>query len=580
VYVAKASGSPWWQEPSDPRADSGFDDSLLRAMEEDPRLSSGVGPARSDNVLDFIQMTGLTSGRIAQAASAAPQTAERADDPISFFEYGVRDVDGSGDPVEAPPPEMDFGAFHVAPPPADIEESQSLAELRQIIAELAEESDPARSAFGRLAAAEASPASPREPEIISSWSPGQSPAIVPAADVAEKSPIAQLDAAAFPALPAEISPASVPLAAARDLLRELSHANESAAEKQRAHSSAPFELKHPVTAAREGLVEPEGDKEDYSSNLHVGLTRRRTRSFLRRWFMRIAAVAIVVACIYGLWQALKFRTQPPRAAYSSAQSLLDSGDHRGASNEFLSIAGRFKGHPIAPDALFMAGYALQLEPEAPAAAAKEAYTEAIGIFEKFIADYPGHEKIARAETLIGLLYQKTGRDLEAINVLGNPDRRLRDPGAFLMALRTLGRAYTNVGQIENARSAFLRAAALESNMTPDQDYVELANLYQTLAARSGDPAQRRHQFQLAVEQWDFAMQVPGMLKSRKDDIKLLRDAAAANLDSESGGTVAPGEGRAEGRPTRVRTIDLGNSAAAAGETPLAESTVSSGSALK
>ncbi len=569
--MAKAGGSPWWLQPSDPRADSGIDESLLRAMEEDPRLGHGAGPARTDNVLDFIQMTGLTAGPMPQATPSAAEPGERADDPISFFEYGVRDVDGSGDPVEAQPPELDFEAFHVEHSTAAVEESQSLVELRQIIAELADETDPGRTAYARLAVPEASPAIMREPEIVSSWAPGQ-PSAIGAVAVAEAPPA--LDAVDFPKVHAEPNPAAAGLVAARDLLRELSQANEAAAEKQRTHVIAPVDMKHPVTAAREGLPEPEADREDYSSHLHVGLPRRRNRSFARRWLTRLFVIVIAAAVGYGAWQILQRRTQPPKAAFSSAQALLDAGDHRKASAEFLSIARRFEGHPVAPNALFMAGYALQLEPETPAPAAKEAYTEAIGIFEKFIAEYPSHEKTARAETLMGLLYYKTGRFLESINVLGDPDRRLRDPGAYLMALRTLGRAYAEVGQTDNARSVFLRAAALESNMTPDQDYVELATLYQTLASRSGDPAQRRYYFQLAVEQWDFAVQVPGMLRSRKEDVKLLRDAAAARLESETDGTVA--QTGVEGRTPRTQSITVGNTSAAAGETPSAVSNEGSG----
>jgi hypothetical protein len=70
-------------------------------------------------------------------------------------------------------------------------------------------------------------------------------------------------------------------------------------------------------------------------------------------------------------------------------------------------------------------------------------------------------------------------------------------------------------------------------MTPDADYTELAGIYTQLAERSGDPVQRRRHFQQAIEQWDFALQVPGLLKSRKDEMKLLRDVAASKLERVS-----------------------------------------------
>ncbi len=582
IHVATSSGLPWWKQPPDPREDDGIEESLRRAMDEDPRLTSGTGSRGSDNVLDFIQMTGLTTGRIPSRGAATEGEAQpygRPDDPISFFEYGVHDVDGSGDPAETVHPELDLEAFKPARPVIAFEESRSLAELKQIIAELAEETDPARGPYGRLTiqdeAAEASfaastieaPTARYRPPVDSpsaavavaeapvSAEPVRAPAIeaptardhqavgIPSASKTVTEALASVESARVPA---------AGLAAARDLMRELSQANEAAAERQRAVKGLTLDLKHPVTAAREELPEPESEKEDFSSHSHLGLPRRRRRSLLRRWLPRIAAAAIIAAAGYGVYSAAKINVQAPRAAYRSAQTLLDAGEHRRASDAFLGFSKRFDGHPLAPDALFMAGYALQLEAPTPAARAKEAYSEAIGIFEKFTAEYPAHEKTARAETLMGLLYYKTGRYPEAIHLLGDPERRVRDPGVYLMALRTLGRSYVELGQMDNARSAFLRAAAQENNMTPDQDYVELAQTYQSVGARAGDPAQRRRYFAQAVEQWDLAMQVPGLLKSRKDDIKLLRDAAASRLD--------PG----------AQANTSGDAPAVAGETPPAD----------
>ena len=106
------------------------------------------------------------------------------------------------------------------------------------------------------------------------------------------------------------------------------------------------------------------------------------------------------------------------------------------------------------------------------------------LLERFIVENPSHTKTARAETLMGVLYFKLGLYPESIRILGDPDRRLRDPGAYLTTLRTLGRAYAATSRIENAQSAFIYAASLEENISPDQDYVELGLLYQKLAERS------------------------------------------------------------------------------------------------
>ncbi len=561
--AAQSGGNQWWQRPPDARLDDDADieASLLRAMENDPRLAHGAGPARSDNVLDFIQMTGLTTSRGSAAVSPARDVnGERADDPISFFEFGVRDVDGSGDPVQVTDPELDLDAFHVTPPVENFA-SQSLTDLKQIIAELAAETDPAREPSARVITIEAPHVRPEDEETRD---------LDP---ILEAFTFPQLDEPAEPKTENEhtASPATAAgLAAARDLLRELSNANEAAAEKARATKALPETMVHPVTAQRASLPLPEDEKDDVTTHLHAGLPRRKRTLRFQRWFSMLGMVAILGLVGYGAFLGYRYYTQTSPAAFASAEALIDAGRYREASDEFLGLYNRFQRFPIAADALFMAGYALQLEPDTPRAA-KEAYSEAIGIFERFIVEYPGHAKTPRAETLMGLLYYKTGRQLEAVNVLGSPDRRLRDPGAYLMSLRTLGQAYAELGQMENARSAFMRAAALESNMTPDADYVQLATIYQGAASQTGDPAQRRRYFQLAVEQWDFALQVAGLLKSRKEDIKLLRDAAASKLEALPGGAVAAGDSAASTDPsTGVRTL-LGTTSGAAGESPSSDS---------
>jgi hypothetical protein len=80
----------------------------------------------------------------------------------------------------------------------------------------------------------------------------------------------------------------------------------------------------------------------------------------------------------------------------------------------------------------------------------------------------------------------------------------------------------------------MRAASLEENISPDQDYVELGSLYQKLAERSSTEEEKRRYGELAIEQWDYALRVPGLLKSRKDDIKLLRDIATSRLEGSPG----------------------------------------------
>lgn len=552
-----------------------FEETLLRAMEEDPRLASGAGVSRADNVLDFIQMTGLTTGRV-PAPAAAP--GEASDDPISFFEYGVRDVDGSGDPVELTVPELDTDAFHIDTRELIPAESQSLNELRQIIADLAEMDNPGRADPPVSSAAAIEEAAPEAGHDEDEYDPIT-------VDLGPEVPTdsgrpAEVDSFEPLIVEQSASPmhSATGLAAARDLMRELSLANRAAEETERALARR-MESRAPAGApAPDDLDVNEGpgslppQHEDDAPTTHHGLVRRRSAPMIGRWLVRLLAAVLCVGAGYGGYLVYERQTQPPRAAYEAAEKLIAEGRFRDASDAFLDFSQRYAGNPRRADALFMAGYALQLTPEDPAPRAKEAYTEALELLRHFIDEYPAHEKTARAETLIGVLYYKTDRYLEAINVLGDPDRRLRDPGVYLTTLRTLARAYAGVGQMENARSAYMRAASLENNMAPDQDYGELAETYQRLAERTGDPALRRQYFQQAVEQWEFALQVPGLLKNHKEDMKLLRDVAASKLDK------SPGSNASAATPAgvRVRTItrgtaDRGSDVSAPGDAAASES---------
>jgi TolA-binding protein len=578
-------GPQWRGASARPDADD-MEESLLRAMDDDPRLSSGLGTPRADNVLNFIQMTGLTTGRV---PAAAPE--ELPDDPISFFEFGVRDVDGSGDPGEASHAELDSAAFHIHAAETGASESRSITELRQIIADLAAmESDVDDSAPAKHVKPVKSLA-PNERAVTSVESPGgrtARTAIEPRLNLELRAPLEHAGSIRIESEPevepdidtdqiteelANIGPttaseptsksvvsesrASSPagLAAARELLLELARANDAADRAERATSHAdPAEASPPNQHLDTRIPAPVQRSVTYDDadeqTTHHGLVRRRREPGLRRWTLRVLILALAIGAGVGAFMLYNRAVQPPRAAYDAAQSLIDRGRFEDASNAFLDFAKRYPGNPRAAEALYMAGFALQLVPEEPAPRAKQAYTEAIELLRNFAEGYPSHEKTPRAETLMGVLYYKTGRYLEAINILGDPERRLRDSRAYLAALRTLGRSYAAVNQMDNARSAFMRAGALESNMAPDQDYAELAAMYTQLAERSGDPAQRRRHFEQAVEQWDFALQVPGLLRDRKDDMKLLRDVAASKVDDEFGAKPSelPGGGIRQATP--------------------------------
>ncbi len=260
-------------------------------------------------------------------------------------------------------------------------------------------------------------------------------------------------------------------------------------------------------------------------------------------------LAVLGGAAYGVAQFFLNQTETPEMAFRAAEKLLDEGKYAHASNAFQAFTRRFPMDIKRSDAMFMAGYAMQIAPPLPKENARKAYEEALVLLERFIVENPSHSKTARAETLMGVLYFKLDRHSEAIGILGDPGRRLRDPGAYLTALRTLGRAYTAVSRIDSAHSAFMRAASLEENISPDQDYVELGSLYQKLAERSATDEEKQRHEQLAIEQWDYALRVPGLLKSRRDDIKLLRDVFASRLDGDAA-ALETGTTPSSLRPTR------------------------------
>jgi hypothetical protein len=78
-----------------------------------------------------------------------------------------------------------------------------------------------------------------------------------------------------------------------------------------------------------------------------------------------------------------------------------------------------------------------------------------------------------------------------------------------------------LGQVEEARAAFLRAADLEGNYSPNSDYLELASIYRNLALESQSFERQREYLAQAVEMWESALKTPGLTESQKRPIRWL-----------------------------------------------------------
>ena len=536
-----------------------LEESLMDAMAGDDRFDSGTPNRESDNVLDFIQMSGL-AGR----AESGPEDPFLSSlhggeppliDPISFFEEGVGDVDASMDPMLPIVPDLEGVPEKAEARDPNGPHSDSVQGLKEIISELTlgasepggfeSELEPLRpsTAIHGLAAEtdgdedEAERVVPRSDSIAELRT---SPILE---DDPDQLSFADITAELVADVPDAVGPAdeensvvtssATELAEAKTLLDRLDF--QKTTEEIQLPSTGPGRRDATGDAA---AVAGEAAYEDAPARATQRRSQHRRRRRVRRWLVRLVILTVLGGAGYGIALFFLNQTETPEMAYQAAEKLLDEGKYAHASNAFQAFTRRFPMDIKRSDAMFQAGYAMQLAPPFPNQNAQEAYVEALRLLERFIVENPSHAKTARAETLMGVLYFKLGRNSEAIGILGDPDRRLRDPGAYLTSLRTLGRSYAAVSRIESAHAAFMRAASLEENISPDQDYVELGSLYQQLSERSATDEEKQGYERLAIEQWEYALRVPGLLKSRRDDIKLLRDVFASRLAGDAVGLEA------------------------------------------
>ncbi|MEA3365731.1 MAG: hypothetical protein U9Q79_08840, partial [Candidatus Hydrogenedentes bacterium] len=162
---------------------------------------------------------------------------------------------------------------------------------------------------------------------------------------------------------------------------------------------------------------------------------------------------------------------------------------------------------------------------------------ALRLLEEFHHEFPGHPKAARAETLQGILYLELGQTQRAIEILRHPELRLRDPAGALPILRTLARAHTKLGEYDMARRAYLQAARLEDNYTPDEDYCAVSLIYEKLAEYTESPEAKREYLEVALEYWKHAAEVPGLDFIRADELRrriaLLESQLTARVSEDS-----------------------------------------------
>lgn len=580
---------------------------IMDGIEDDPRLGHGVPSHLRGDDLDFIQMSGLTVAGDGEEQPDVPEQDEDLDPsmPVSFYEEGVDDVDSRRAPLGTEPAPGSADDLIVPKRPGGM--SSSIASLKEIVADLTGSEGPSPPA----APAESPPepeedagtfedesadegyvedivvpdddieADVPEPEFTDAHSPLRELGPLPEADL-DDTPEAPAEPAPepVPEVPEPASPPEPEPAEAFDTpAAPKAESGADASPPQTGPSEPEGSARRPDLAHAESLLqrleaqagagseagddfempeipeatvpdnEEEGDESVYNRPNTPTRRYNRRRRTRRRLFRLFGALVLLAGLAVGGYVAYDFvseQTATDAEQYRLAARLIERGQYSEASAAFAAFATRYPDSALRGDALLMAGHAHEQLGE---------FEEVARLYEQFRREYPDHPKIHRATTLLGLAYVRSGRYEDAIPLLQDPNRRTLDPDGYLASLRALGEAHAALGEIDEARSAYLRAASLEGNYTADEDYLALAGLYQSQARAADDAGTRRRYLGLAVDQWDFAMRSPGITESRRREIKARRDLAISELSrlalSGSAGAPVPGlQDTAEGDPVK------------------------------
>ncbi|MBN2312147.1 MAG: hypothetical protein JXR94_24425 [Candidatus Hydrogenedentes bacterium] len=546
---------------------------LLDELDGDERLSDGVPEDQRNGDLDFIQMSGMAHGNQGESADDvlhAPVPDLDASRPVSFYEKGVADVDSSMAPGIL---EDEYDADEEIVPVPD--SGQAVRELRDILGEL-KEATASDEAEERDAAADAAApddgsaqdAAPDEADTAESDIPAPSPSpeeiafgepeLPPEAVADDKAfpdqfagpdtaeAMADFVDAGAPALDEEVlqdfggdtrpepAPTSTDLLEAERLVQELQAQPRDAAPVARSvepEDEEPLD-EEPVTPL------PGEDDEDAPRGLEPNdvvynrprARRGRRRSGLRatsrrrlaRWVVVLLLLGALAVGAYRSYVWLDARMATPARLFNDAGEAAARGQYREASAAYLRFAATYPDHPLRPEAQFRAGYTLQLIPPDSGRQAQKAREEAVALLEQFITGNPDYRvaKLARAQVLAGILSCELGQYQRAVDLLADPELRLKDPGGVLPALRALATAQAKLGDYKAALDLYLQAAGERGNFSADADRRAAAGLYQILAQSAATDDARRNYQELALDELHKAQQTPGISPGLRQEIRV------------------------------------------------------------
>lgn len=251
--------------------------------------------------------------------------------------------------------------------------------------------------------------------------------------------------------------------------------------------------------------------------------RRNLRRRIRRWAIRGMAAVIFLCALGAVAWAVRDMLQPPITLYMEAQRLSSEGRYWEASQRYEMFASRNPGDALRPAAEFEAAQVLANIAPAGQDERTEVNRRRLALYQSFVENNPGHPKVARATRLIGQLQFELGQYEDVIRNY-RPELQVQDPASALPALRLLARAYDQLGEAEQAESAFLRASSMEGNLSPERDYEALADLHHRLAEGAADRASRAEHYAKALEYVERAMQSATIDPAFREQLRLKQGA--------------------------------------------------------
>ncbi len=534
---------------------------------EDPRVQSGISEDESDDDLDFIRMSGLTSPEVSDdidSITEPPRVESTLTPPVSFYEPGIADVDaammpessdGNADTAEnetrdtaANGLELDASLIEdstgpldndIVEPHADADESddqhvidldamseedvfpdlvaREVADVKEPDVEAPDvtgDAAPEPSAFDFVDTGLSAEATNDEVELVE-FQENQNPTeekteddqtlVVPDRNGDEDAP---LNDSIFD-----------------DILVDTEHEGS-------ADQATPSVQTTPVVPVTKIEAKVHREPDDPST---VQIYGRRSNSHHHRRhesssarFLKIAAVLLVFGAAlsfvgYEGYRWFQIRISNPTTLFYEAENAAVNSKHLQASRLFEEFVRRNPEHPLAADAMFAAGYQMQQVESEDEELINQYNEESLALLGEFTRRYPDHQRVGRAHSLMGIVHYRRGDYRAAVDAFIDRDAILRDPAATLPMLRTLARAYAQLGEYEAAHSTFIRAANTPSNPSPDLDYDELGEMYRALAQNAETPELHTAYRDLALEHWSHAIRYPGINPTRKNTIRVKVD---------------------------------------------------------